>query len=241
MVASASVRISAQDRREQILDVAKTLFARQGFEGTTTREIAERARVNEAIIYRHFPTKEDLYWAIIERKIQTSGRLAMMQEVLASGGSDLEIFRTIAERILRRGKPEAEITRLLLFTALERHELSHGFFRKHVAGQFALLAGYIRRRIAAGAFRAVDPVLAARSFLGMLIYHYQVEELFGIGEKRNRYDPDEAAHCFAEIWLSGMVTRTPAARRQNGRRRNGSANGKAARVRKTVESAKVPA
>ena len=48
------------------MDAAKELFARQGFEGTTTRQIAERARVNEAIIFRHFPSKEDLYWAISE-------------------------------------------------------------------------------------------------------------------------------------------------------------------------------
>lgn len=156
----------------------------------------------------------------------------MMQEVLVSGGSDLEIFRTIAERILRRGKPEAEITRLLLFTALERHELSHDFFRKHVAGQFALLAGYIRRRVAAGNFRAVDPVLAARSFLGMLIYHYQVEELFG-QERRSKYDPGEVGRRMAEIWLSGMAVRPPAARR-NG---NGTPQQSRAR-RKAPESTK---
>src|SRR5437016_4267685 len=168
MAVASPVRISSPDRREQILDVAMELFARLGFRGTTTRAIAETARVNEAIIFRHFPTKEDLYWAIIERKIQTSGRRGMMQETLAAGGTDLEIFSAIAERILRRTRQDADITRLLLFTALERHELSEEFFRKHVAGQFELLAAYVRRRIAAGAFREVDPELAARSFLGML-------------------------------------------------------------------------
>ncbi len=214
MASSSSIRIPSSDRREQILDVAMTLFARQGFEGTTTREIAEMAKVNEAIIFRHFPTKEDLYWAIIERKIQTSGRRAMMQELLAAGGSDFDIFSAIAERILRRTERDAEITRLLLFTALERHELSEEFFRKHVAGQFELLSDYIRRRIAAGAFRDVDPELAARSFLGMLIYHYQVEELFG-GHRR-KHDPAAAGRMMAEIWLSGMTTRGEA-------RRNGTA------------------
>src|SRR5438270_8554947 len=96
---SAPARVPAEDRRQQILDVAMSLFARQGFEGTTTREIAEMARVNEAIIFRHFPTKEDLYWAIIERKCQNSGRRAMLMEILAHGGSDLDVFSGIAERI----------------------------------------------------------------------------------------------------------------------------------------------
>ena len=61
-------RFSAEDRRHQILQVATELFAGRGFEGTTTREIARRAKVNEAIIFRHFPTKDDLYWAVIEAK-----------------------------------------------------------------------------------------------------------------------------------------------------------------------------
>src|ERR1700693_4373505 len=90
-------RVSAEDRRQQILEVAMSLFARQGFEGTTTRQIAEMARVNEAIIFRHFPTKEDLYWAIIEGKCKSVGRSRMMQEKLQAGGNDVEMFTAIAE------------------------------------------------------------------------------------------------------------------------------------------------
>ena len=50
-----SSRLPAPDRRRQILAVAMELFARRGFRGTTTRQIAERAGVNEAIVFRHFP------------------------------------------------------------------------------------------------------------------------------------------------------------------------------------------
>lgn len=216
---SSTPRVSSEDRREQILDVAMSLFARQGFEGTTTRQLAESARVNEAIIFRHFPSKEDLYWAIIERKCQTSGRRAMLQQMLAGGGSDLEVFSGIAERILRRSKRDADITRLLLYTALERHELSDEFFRKHVAGQFELLADYVQRRIDEGAFRPVDPLLAARSFLGMVIYYYLVEELF-IGSRRSDFDPAQVGGWMAELWLSGMVVRTTA---RNGNKREAAA------------------
>jgi len=44
------------------------LFARQGFKATTTRQIAQQARINEAIIFRHFPHKEDLDWTIIDQQ-----------------------------------------------------------------------------------------------------------------------------------------------------------------------------
>ena len=54
-------RMAAEDRRQQILDVAVQLFSQKGFRGTTTKEIAMAAGVNEAIIFRHFATKSELY------------------------------------------------------------------------------------------------------------------------------------------------------------------------------------
>ncbi|MBO0800867.1 MAG: helix-turn-helix transcriptional regulator, partial [Blastocatellia bacterium] len=50
-------RMAAEDRRQQILEVAVKLFSQKGFRGTTTKEIALAAGVNEAIIFRHFATK----------------------------------------------------------------------------------------------------------------------------------------------------------------------------------------
>ena len=196
-----------------------TLFARQGFEGTTTRQIAEVARVNEAIIFRHFPTKEDLYWAIIRRKCNNSGRAQMIDEKIAAGGTDLEIFSSIATHMLSRTRADENITRLLLFTALERHELSQAFFRNFVAQQYESLAGYIRGRVADGAFRHVDPTLAARSFLGMVVYHYLLQELFG-GKRQCDYDPETTGRMLAELWLRGM---TVSSKHSNGN--NGFSNG----------------
>src|SRR5437016_1761566 len=169
------------------------LFARQGFEGTTTRQIADMGRVNEAIIFRHFPTKDDLYWAIIERRCQTSGRARIIQEKIRMGGGDRRIFTSIAEGILRRKRDDVNITRLLLYCALERHELLNEFFRKYIAETYESLADYIRQRIAAGAFRKTDPLLAARGFLGMVVYHYLIQELYG-GEKYQEFDPGQVAY-----------------------------------------------
>src|SRR5688572_516282 len=61
-------RMCADDRRHQIVQVAMRLFSERGFRGTTTKEIAQAAGVSEAIIFRHFATKEDLYTAIIDHK-----------------------------------------------------------------------------------------------------------------------------------------------------------------------------
>lgn len=60
-------RLPAAQRREQLLDVAETLFAQQGYSGATTAQIAKAAGVTEPIIYRHFKSKRDLFVALIER------------------------------------------------------------------------------------------------------------------------------------------------------------------------------
>jgi AcrR family transcriptional regulator len=203
-MATAHLRVSAEDRRQQILEVATQLFARQGFEGTTTRHIAQQAQVNEAILFRHFPTKDDLYWAVIEHKCTTSGGKSKLQEVLASGRSEREVFETIAEEYLRRRSDDPSMTRLLLFSALERHELSERFFRSHIAEYYETLAEYIRQRMAEGRFRKTDPLLAARSFVGMVVYHFLVQELFG-GSTYQQFDHKQVAETITGIWLSGML------------------------------------
>src|SRR5579884_4036725 len=107
-------RFSAADRRKQILNVAMRLFARQGFQGTTTRQIAEAACVNEAIIFRHFPTKEDLYWAVIEHKIQAGNGHERLRDRLRASQGDAEVFASIALEILERQAKDTTMSRLLL-------------------------------------------------------------------------------------------------------------------------------
>ncbi|MGI9101920.1 MAG: TetR/AcrR family transcriptional regulator [Terriglobales bacterium] len=199
-MATAHLRVSAEERRQQILELATDLFARQGFRGTTTRQIAQRARVNEAIIFRHFPTKEDLYWAVIEHQISMRGGRARLEAKLAAGGSHRETLTAWAEEVITR---DATLSRLLLFTALENHELSERFFRTHVAQYFEVMAEFVRHGISEGHFRDVDPMLAARGFIGMLIYHFQIQELFG-GKQVQQFDPRQVSETLVDVWLKGM-------------------------------------
>ncbi len=200
-------RFSAPDRHRQIIRVAMELFARQGYEGTTTRQIAERAQVNEAIIFRHFRRKEDLYWAVIEEKCRDRIGKGGFQENPGADKDERKFFAAIAGDILRRNTEDITLSRLLLFSALERHQLSHRFFRTYVAGYYEALADQIRKRIREGSFRRVDPLLAARGFLGMVIYHFLTQELFG-GKRIHKFDPNEVTETLTDIWLEGMRARS---------------------------------
>ena len=199
-MSTSQVRIPAEERRLQILELATELFARQGYQGTTTRQIAQRVHVNEAIIFRHFPTKEELYWAVIENQIRIRGGRARLEARLKAGGSDRELLTAIAEELLGR---DVTLSRLLLYTALENHELTHRFFRTHVTQYLELLADYIRRGIAEARFREVDPQLAARGFLGMVWYHFQIQELFG-GKRVQTFDRHYVSETLVDVWLRGM-------------------------------------
>jgi AcrR family transcriptional regulator len=184
--------------------VARSLFARRGFQGTTTRQIAQRAWVNEAIIFRHFPHKEDLYWAIIDDMCRGARGHAELCNKLGTDGDDRELFAAIAEDILHRNTADSTFTRLALFTALENHRLSQRFFRTYVAQYYERLARHIRRRIREGSFRRTDPLVAARGFIGMVFYHFLIQELFGARGQKTA-DPKRVSRTVTDIWFDGMA------------------------------------
>jgi AcrR family transcriptional regulator len=62
--------MTGQQRREQLLDVSRQLFAEKGFEGTSVEEIAARAEVSKPVVYEHFGGKEGIYAVVVDREIQ---------------------------------------------------------------------------------------------------------------------------------------------------------------------------
>jgi len=64
------VRMTAQQRREQLVGVARSLFAERGYEATSIEEIAERAGVSKPVVYQHFGGKEGVYAVVVDREVQ---------------------------------------------------------------------------------------------------------------------------------------------------------------------------
>ena len=67
---SRRVRMSGQERRSQLLDVGREVFAERGFEGASIEEIAQRANITKPVVYEHFGGKEGLYAVIVDREVQ---------------------------------------------------------------------------------------------------------------------------------------------------------------------------
>ena len=197
----------AESRRNQIVAIAAELFSIRGFRGTTTKEIADHAGVSEAIIFRHFATKDDLYRAILDFKVkQTTKRMKENLNEAASRKDDNAYFGSLAFEMLEFHGKDRTFIRLLLFSALEGHDLSDIFFHSTAREMKNHIRRYIKQRIGDGEFRPVDPAVAARAFVGMVLNQVQVRNLFGDDDLRlsNR----QMAERFVDIFLTGI--RNPA-------------------------------
>ncbi len=197
-----TTRITGEQRRERIIDAAIELFASRGFAATTTRELAEAAGVSEAALYLHFDTKEDLYQAIIRRKAREGAVLGERLRAMTDEPPRW-VFETVADFVLQTHTRDKAFLRLLLHSGLEGHALFKMFFKAHIREIGDVLRAYIERQQSAGRLRPCDSRLAVRAFMGMLIHHLLIQEIFQVKEL-GVFQAGEVAPLFVSIYLDGM-------------------------------------
>jgi AcrR family transcriptional regulator len=190
-------------KRQEILQAAIKLFAGKGFNGTTTRDLAAEAKVNEAIIFRHFKTKQDLYRAILEDRLSRSQDFPCTEMEAHEAGDEKAFLELIAQRFLEKHERDTTFMRLMLFSALEGHELSDMFLAEMASR--APLAKYLKRRMGQRSIRKMDPHLAARAFFGMFVSFVQWQEIFGM-KKTQQFAGRDVVRTFVSIFLSGIKT-----------------------------------
>lgn len=194
-------RMSGEERRTQIVKVASDLFSKKGFKGTTTREIARGAGISEAVIFKHFSRKEDLYKAIIDsRCIDTEGESCLIG--MLKGKKGKEVFTTVAVHMLEEHHKDPSFMRLLTYSALEQHTLSELFIKTRALELLGFLEDKINELIREGWMREVDPALAARAFIGMVVHYSIAQEIYGF-KRYFRRPLEEVAESFVDIFLEG--------------------------------------
>jgi AcrR family transcriptional regulator len=109
--ARARVRMSGRERREQLVQVGRALFAEKGFDGTSIEEIAARAKVSKPVVYEHFGGKEGLYAVVVDR--ETRALLDRLTQVLSEGQHPRELVEQAALVLLTYIEEEVDGFRIL--------------------------------------------------------------------------------------------------------------------------------
>ena len=197
-------RLSQEERRRQIINVAIAHFASKGFKGATTRAIASAAGVSEAIIFRHFATKEDLYDAIINFTVDR--RLKVWeQEDNPNRTDDLEtLLHQFACFYIQRNRKDPTFIRLMMYSALEDHKFREKFFAIYTSPRMKAIRRAIEEGIVQGRYRNVDVQLTLRSFFWALL-HYCISRFIASHETVGRSEDRRMIDNLVQIFMEALT------------------------------------
>lgn len=196
-------RLPANERREAIVGAAIGLFAERGFRGVTTRELASAVGVTEPVLYQHFPSKRDLYRAIIEHKIsQTAPLRQRFQDLCEKATSAQAFFRQMADLVVAWHEADSTFMRLMLMAGLEGHELRDMMHERMMTDYFSQLATTIERLGERESLRPGNAAVAAYAFVAMIHNHCLDRLLFvhPLGAMPN----EELLPAMVDIFLNGL-------------------------------------
>ena len=197
-------KLTAAERRSQIVTAATNLFSARGFRGVTTKDLAKACGVSEPVLYEHFADKNELYFALLEEACLDHQDIELkIDEAFASNAAPAEFFLNLAEMIIRFLDKNPNIFRLILFSALEGHSLAELHFEHRMKPFQAMLMRRIRADIASGALRPCDPSVAARVFIGMINQYFLFDIHFGFAVAKT--SRKKVVEGMVNIFLNGIL------------------------------------
>jgi AcrR family transcriptional regulator len=157
--------MTGQERRQQLLDIGRRLFAERGFEGTSIEEIAAQAGVSKPVVYEHFGGKEGLYAVVVDREVE---RLTAVTMMLFEGPHTKPRFEAAAVSLLRYIEENADGFRILVRdSSAGANGGTYGTLLADIAGQVEyIMADFLKSR-------GRDPKLApmySQMMVGMVAF-----------------------------------------------------------------------
>jgi len=163
----AKKRLSADDRKRKILDESKKLFARKGLHGVSVDEIARRVKVSPAILYRHFPSKESLYDAVLEEI--SCKREDYVDAILAEEANFPSVLRKITQLYTQSVSREPDYLRMEMQSALDGSSATAQFFENRWKPFVDFVEIEIKDLKASGKIdKGVDPRIAGMLYQGVI-------------------------------------------------------------------------
>lgn len=206
-------RFSAEERRKQLLQIAVELFSQRGFEGTTTKAIANAAGVSEGIIFQHFATKEDLYAGILDYKAKESGMDEWQEQLrdCVEREDDEGLVLSMVEHILQSDRADPQFQRLMCQAVLNGHSLPKIMLQR-ILPLHNFLCAYVAKRQKKGALQNCDPGVAVHAIVSMPSYYGFAKGLFGVDALG--LPEHEMALSFTRLILGGLQSPGVSSRRK---------------------------
>jgi|Deesub1362A_J573_1020465.scaffolds.fasta_scaffold03633_2 AcrR family transcriptional regulator len=188
-----------QPTRRRILDVACSLFLKQGYHGTSMRQIADHAQLAVSGIYNHFPSKETLFETVLLEHHPIQEILPMLQQ---DPKVDLPTFiQMVADRLLRAFQRRPQFLTLMVIEAVE-------FQMRHIGELYSsLLPGALQtfEQIVARTpnLRPIPTIMLIRTLAGLFVSYF-ITDIIQIPKILPDYRQDAMTH-FIDIYLRGIL------------------------------------
>ncbi|MGB8888263.1 MAG: TetR/AcrR family transcriptional regulator [Candidatus Korobacteraceae bacterium] len=193
----------------RIVEAAVQLFSRRGYKGTSTREIAHLAGVNEATLFRYFPRKASLFWTATESRLN---RLKLGRELQNGMAADVDpeiIVPMLVEFVVENMAQSPELMRLLYVAGFELPGADR-MFREHLGPIFDSVNAYFGRCAARGAIGDLEPTFATLGLAGAVSAHCNLHQLFT--GRDLPWDVRAVAPAYAQFWLNALRQPVPVSR-----------------------------
>lgn len=191
---------------DRIVDAAGRLFARQGYHGTTTREIALLADVSENTLFRHFDHKEDLLWSALRSNCKgLKLHLELMKEIARSDAPEVVLPR-ILELLANMVNYRPELLRLLAVAFLELNAKAVRFCHEQLSPAISAIHCSLESAIRAGAVREVDATILTSALIMTAITLPGLSSMVN-GDKLAYFSAAEMQRAQAGFWLELLTTR----------------------------------
>ena len=194
-------------RPDEILDAALQVFARRGLHKTKLEEVAKEAGISKGTIYLYFKNKEELFVAAAHRVLPSADEMYLEGHPTRSTDNSLShLLHQIARVAYRRFCTPAY---LAFFSMMAAEALHHPEWAELCFQRIALelnrrIAEVFEQAMLVGECRKVDPMLAARAFIGMFLTMALTQEHLG-GKKYTPFSERKVIDSLTDIFLHGLV------------------------------------
>jgi AcrR family transcriptional regulator len=188
----------------RIVRAAVALFSRQGFHGTSTRDIARLADVSEVTVYRYFEHKEDIFWSALASCFSTiKPRLGLLN---ANPGADSPeiILPRVLSLLIDTANFSPELVRMIAVAFLEVRGRAEEACREHLTPLFTAIAGYLEANIELGRVRNLNPAIMTAGIALTVFAQPELSKLIE-GCRLSKLDTRQAVEAYSAFWLGALL------------------------------------